>query len=427
MNRASKGNLARAQEERGEAKRTYFFYAGALLVSFIIIAARRPDSILNAQFWAEDGRNWYPDAYNNGIITSLLTPEAGYLQTFSRLVAVISQLLPLGSAPLFFNLCAIGVQLTVVGFVLSKRFSRLIPELQWRTFFAFIYLALPHSAEIYANLTNAQWHIALLASLIILLPAGGKALWTIFDVAVVSVSVLSGPFGLLLLPIASLKCWFRPEKRMIWLTVILLCGSLIQTFTLLTTVRPIQPELGSSGELFFRIVGRHVFASPIIGGRGFISFVPESIQVYFSLAVSFAGFFLIGYAFMKSRLELRLFILLSSLVIAAALYSPAVTLTPGQWNVIAANETALRYWFIPALCLYASLCFLAAKAGYRMVRYAAAAILMVSLVGIVKDWRISPLTDLNFQQYARDFESAAPGTEVRIPVNPNWEMKLIKK
>ena len=146
-----------------------FFYLVSSAVSFLIIFSRRPDAILNPQFWAEDGRVWYADAYNQGVIYSFFTPEAGYYQTISRLVAVFAQIFPLGYAPLFFNLAAIFVKILVVNFLLSSRLSNLIPSLAGRMLLAFIYLAMPHSHETNANLTNAQWHLAMLSFLIITL------------------------------------------------------------------------------------------------------------------------------------------------------------------------------------------------------------------------------------------------------------------
>ncbi|MCV5941529.1 glucosyl transferase, partial [Escherichia coli] len=89
-------------------------------------------------------------------------PEAGYFQTFSRLTAIASLSVPLAYAPLFFYLTAIAVQISVAGFIASERLSDLLPDKKWRLALAFGYLAMPHSWEIYANVTNSQWHLALL-------------------------------------------------------------------------------------------------------------------------------------------------------------------------------------------------------------------------------------------------------------------------
>ena len=36
------------------------------LAAFLMIFSRRPDAILHAQFFAEDGKAWYADAYQFG-------------------------------------------------------------------------------------------------------------------------------------------------------------------------------------------------------------------------------------------------------------------------------------------------------------------------------------------------------------------------
>ena len=43
------------------------------------------------------------------------------------------------------------------------------------------------------------------------------------------------------------------------------------------------------------------------------------------------------------------------------------------------------------------------------------------------DWCNPKFENLNFPMHAAEFENAAPGSEVSIPINPNWKMKLVKK
>ncbi len=144
--------------------------------------------------------------------------------------------------------------------------------------------------------------------------------------------------------------------------------------------------------------------------------------------VTLFGAFLIGYTLLKSTtLELRLFILFSILIYAAALTSPAATPVDGQWAHIATNNTSLRYWFIPGFCSLATLLYLASKAVSVFVRYSAIAVLVLVPYGIVKDWSNPKFENMHFPRYAEEFDNAAPGSEVIIPINPNWEMKLVKK
>ena len=54
-------------------------------------------------------------------------------------------------------------------------------------------------------------------------------------------------------------------------------------------------------------------------------------------------------------------------------------------------------------------------------------LLFLSLVGIVADWKHPQFIDMRFAEHAASFEAALAGQEVVIPINPNWEMRLVKK
>src|ERR1035437_10257778 len=80
------------------------------LFAFVAFISRRPDAIFHPQFWAEDGRVWFADAYNLGWWTALFRAQDGYFQTLPRLGAALAQLLPIALAPLVLNCIAIAVQ-----------------------------------------------------------------------------------------------------------------------------------------------------------------------------------------------------------------------------------------------------------------------------------------------------------------------------
>ena len=75
----------------------------------------------------------------------------------------------------------------------------------------------------------------------------------------------------------------------------------------------------------------------------------------------------------------------------------------------------------------AVLIYLASRASDRVIRYAALAVLVLVPFGIIKDWKNPKFADLNFPSHAAEFERTVPGAELAIPINPGWEMKLIKK
>src|SRR5215471_18317055 len=95
------------------------FQAALFLLCFLLLYSRRPDAIVNAQFYAEDGARWYRDAYQLGW-RCLLIPETGYLQTVSRLIGLFVQIFPFAWAPLVMNVCALFFQILPVNLFLSR-------------------------------------------------------------------------------------------------------------------------------------------------------------------------------------------------------------------------------------------------------------------------------------------------------------------
>ena len=403
------------------------FHVVISLAALVLIFSRRPDAFLNPQFWAEDGSIWYADAYNHGAIYSLTTPEAGYYQTVSRLVAIFAQLFALSLAPAIFNAAAIGMKLLVANFLASTRLSAAIPDQLVRLAIAFIYIALPHSSETHANLTNVQWHLALLAFLVIVAPGSGK--WSkVFDAAVVLISALSGPFCLLLLPIAILRLIVTRDRSGLLPIAILAVGSLIQVSALFTTERPSRQPLGATAELASSIVGGHLFFSGIFGERWHAWLIRQGLWTDIAAIVAnILGLLIASYAAFKSKLELRLLICFAVLIIAGALVSPAASSTMPQWIAMAGAGLGSRYWLIPIFCMFAVLIFVATERDAKWFRYAGAAMLALSLIGIASDWRYPRFKDMDFSAQAQRFENAPAGETVVIPINPDWEMRLSKK
>ena len=92
-----------------------------------LLFSRGPGHLLHPELWAEDGVVWLHRAYSAGW-HCLTIPCAGYLQTLSRLGALLAVALPLTQAPLIFALIAFVIQLTPVVLLLSPRGALLPPS-----------------------------------------------------------------------------------------------------------------------------------------------------------------------------------------------------------------------------------------------------------------------------------------------------------
>lgn len=396
--------------------------------SILLLFGRKSDIFLNPQFWAEDGRNWYADAYNVGPWVSLVTTEAGYFQTLSRIVASFSQLFPLAHAPFVFNLTAVIIQAGVAAFIVSDRCKTLIESRSARYVLAFLYIVLPNSWEVYGNLTNSQWHLALLVCLIIAANKLTSKLGRAFDLTATIISAVSGPFCLLLFPISFVAAVRDRTRHRILIAAILALGCALQAFALLTTTREVQSILGASFELFFQIIGRHLVVGPLLGVRGFLKLEAWGVWNWFTaMLLTIVSFAYTAYVLKRASNELRSVFAFALLICVTALAWPAVTLEPGQWTAIANNATAQRYWFVPCFVFYAGLLFVIANVRSKVEKAVAVGLLLVSSYGIVVDYKIPPLKDFDFQTHAAEFERAEPGTDVSIPINPDWKMRLTKK
>jgi hypothetical protein len=394
-------------------------------IAFGVIFSRRPDAILNAQFYAEDGMNWYPDAYIFGL-RSFLIPVAGYLHFLIRTVALFALLFPFSLAPLVMNACAVVVQILPINFFLSSRFSNI--PFKVRLLGSALYLALPNSYEIDANITNVQWHLVLLACMVLLALPPKQRGWKYFDVIVLVVTSLSSPIAVVLLISAAVLWWLRRENRDRNACALLLPGSLIEVgVALVSHTRQSVPN-GATIDRLVSILGRQVFLSCVLGmdTQMWLAASGLSIVEWVTALVGIAG---IVYVFIKAPVELKVLIGFSFSVLALGLVRPlAGDPRRPQWEWLCVPGCGNRYYFLPMLSILASLLWLVSqKSAPVRLRYFAFGLLMLMPIGIYQDWSYPPYKNLGFSQYATQFEHAAPGTKVSIPINPGMLMHLTKR
>jgi hypothetical protein len=160
------------------------------------VGSHRPDAIFNPQFYGEDGPVWYGQAYASGWLTFLFHSRSGYFQTLPRLAASLALPVPLRFAPLVMNLIGVTFQVLPVNILLSLRCSAWAP-LPIRAAMALAYIALPNTMELNITVEGGQWHLAMLACMLVLAHAPRNHKWRIFDTGIFLLSGLSGPFCLI--------------------------------------------------------------------------------------------------------------------------------------------------------------------------------------------------------------------------------------
>jgi hypothetical protein len=403
----------------------WFWLLFALLAAGALVISRQPDVLFHPQFLAEDGTVWFADAWNRGWFFSLFGTYNGFYQTLPRLAAAFSLLVPLDHAPLLMNLTGLFVQILPVALLLSRRMEAL-GSLRLRIALAFAYVALPNSAEVNVTATNAQWHLALSSCLLVIANPPLGPLNKFLDAAVLVLTGLTGPFCVMLFPVAVAMCALRRAPWRMTQTAILAACTAVEAwaFLFVSVARPRVGLLGASPGWLMRILAGQVYLADTIGRNSF----GFRLGTAGLMAIALTGTTIFVACLWKSRLELLLFAAFASLVFAASLQNP-LTLPAGRattaWQVLALTA-GTRYSFFPDL-LFLWIITAAAVTRLGCARYLAVAVLTISLFGVTRDWRYKSYPDAKFDQYVRAFSASRPEETLIIPENPpGWTIRLVK-
>ena len=398
------------------------------LAACLILISRRPDAVFNAQFWAEDGHVWFADAYNFGWWSALFRTCEGYHSVFARLGAALALLVPLAFAPLVLNLIAISVQALPVNLLLSSR-SSVWGSLRFRALLAGIYLASPSCFELDGTITNSQWLLALCAFLLLAASPPQGISGRLFDISILLLCGLTGPFCIFLTPIAVFLAW-RHRERWRWATAGLLAATgLIQAWSLFSGGYASRPHvlLGASPAMLARVLAGQLYLGTLLGSN--TAAVRPGIGPFIVFTcIAVAGTIFAVICFLKSSWEMRLFVLFSAAILAGGLIAPA----PGplaetdRWWLELLYGAGVRYWFFPDLAL-AWLILYCTQSRRQVLQAVSVLLLCILCFGIAIRWEIPAFRDAHFAEYAKSFEAAPPGTVMVIPINPEgWKMRLVK-
>lgn len=417
-------------------RRAWAAFALALAAFAALVLSRRPGALTNAQFWAEDGLEWFARAYNMGPWRALRLPYGGYYQLFPRLTAAIATYLGLELAPLFLSLVSLLLQASVPAFLTTDRFASVVPG-RWRRFaLGVVLVAAPNLFEVHMNATNGHIHLALLAFLVVVAEPRDFLAWRGFDVAVLVLSGLSGPFCIILAPIAFVR-WLagrHPWSRTILLVVV--GTAAIQAWTLSERGAISRSlggaPLGASSGGFLAILGGQIFVGGLLGLSTYAHLHDLGWwgQPWLPAAAGVVGLaFLLRVAWITRSLALRLLLLYASLHLAASLLSPIVVGDKPLWELLRLPAAGMRYYYFAIMAFLASLAWTLFADPRRAMRAAAAALLaLLVLVGIRRDWWLPPIPDLGYAAQVERFRAAPVGEPFTFEIAPPpWQMVLIKR
>ena len=396
----------------------------------LMVISRRPDAISNPQFFAEDATVWFSDGYNLGPWRAILVPTVGYLNVLPRLVVLLATPFGVAHAPLVFNIFALVIQLAPVLFLASNRLAERIPSLWVRLGLAGIYLLTP-SAALNVTLSQTQWRLVVLATLVILAPTPRSRTWRVVDVLVVVLCALTGPFAMLMLPLC-LTWWVVKRRR--WtgvLGAITAMGTVVQLWTLLHSGRSPAP-LGASPAYLLTILSDRIVLAGLFGQDGPTSIYTTGLAHPTLTAglVCLCAAPVAAFAAWKAPWELRLFGAMALGIVVAGLVSPLGSVIDSQWQLMSTSRTGERYFFMAEVAWLAALCWAAFQVRHLLMRRAALALVgALFLSGSALRWSYPAFVDRHWQQAAAQIESAPSGTRVIVTTNPGppWAVNIMVK
>jgi len=414
----------------------------AAAIAALLWLSHMPALLFHAQFYADDG-GWYQLAYSEGPLRSLTHQAGGYLVMLQRLGASASLALPIVAVPTFFNAVGLAVGVGGICYLLSARMATAIPSLAARAAIALLVIAVPNAYDTAGNLTNAQWHLGLIAFLVMFARPPRRVAGWLLDGLIIVIGGLTGPYCILLEPIIG-WLWLR-DRRNRRLQVLLALNTacvVVQLLVILTHVGA-QRTAGSLGAGFLplvQMIARQLTLGLLIGAHGLSSIAgsPAASNLAILTVLAVIPLAVCVWAAWRGPSMLRAFCLLAGLELALALVAPSIGVP--RWpklgnaaSIVEFHPGGIRYFLFPLLAFAISLGWIAVRALRgrieRIAAVAAAVLLLAAVtIGVRADWEYPPYLDEHWGAEVQRLQAAPRGTLVVIPINPHgWNVSLVAR
>lgn len=390
---------------------------GLCVVFAGLLALRAPGALSHPQFWAEDGARWFSDAYNRGFWRPLASPYAGYLQTFPRIFGGLGTLLPLHLAPALMTWAAAAVQLYTAIFMNRRRFYEVLGTRWGALLLSVVYVVMPNSGDVLVNVTNSQWHLALLGMMILVARPPTSSPDRLLDAAALAFFALTGPFVIFALPLAlyvwQADGWAQWSRRVP--PMILVGGAAIQLASLLASgSRGVQGDVLNAHVLSEAYV-RQVVLGLLAGSKSVGSDLSHAEELLITAGV---GVFTAHVVWRAPR-AIKALAVYGVLIFTSAVLSPPPELRHYWRLFLFIPGVAQRYWFVPMFSLIVCAVWAVACAPSRVARtLGAAALLTTMVVAVPRDFQERRLVQIDYRAYERRLDRAPKGQTLILPINP---------
>ena len=387
------------------------------VVIVFIHACRNFSLVIQPVLWAEDGIVFLKNAYELGT-HSLLLPYAGYLHLVPRTVALFSTFLPLQYVPLAFVSSALLVHFCVALHLFG---SRIPLKVSSKILFGLASALVPHSGEVFLNLTNVQWFLALGCILLILSDPPLTKLQGFFDFLFITFAAFTGPFMAIFVPTYFLKIVFFKSKSKSELTrfsfVFFLCvlHALFTNYNRAQIVLPFQFQPDIWSKLLQTYWMSWMYPGWVFGG-------PWGVLFWQSVAFTFAFFFAVHLLLNDPATRKNTFVILfcSGSILTAVLWT---SMRGANFEIINPFGFGGRYFFIPYVCMAWMGILLFESSAVRSIKVSSAYFLVAALCSSLHTF------ERNFGKIPKDFkiqveEFKKKGTLTFEISPPGWGFEL---
>jgi hypothetical protein len=375
--------------------------AWAVVAAGLLLVARKPWALTHPQLWAEDGSVFLLQHDALGA-RALLTPYEGYLHFLPRVIAWLTSLVAdVAAWPLLYNGGAL-----LVTVLLLARFASTRLEVPGKPWLVLALVLAAHTGEVLLTITNLQWLAAFFLVQQALIARPVTTTQRLTDLAITIAVGLTGPFGLLLLPLFVWR-WARDRHRdnLVLLGAIVACAA-VQAYFILAMpphaeTPPVRPLMLGA------VLASRLIAWPLLGPK-----ITEALPLAALAVIGVVGFGALATWALRAdpRRELRAKILVALVVFAAA---GAWRCRPDTWET-ANLANGDRYFFIPRVLL-AWLVIWEFDARPRFVAWIARGLGILAIAWELPQHRLPAPIDY---QWAKHCDAIRLGVPATIPTLP---------
>jgi hypothetical protein len=425
--------------DRGRLQRPLVVRLATAFAVAVLIIGRRPESFFRPQLWAEDGPVFYGPELIHGALQTLLVPYAGYLQIVSRLTSILAARLPAEFAPAVFAFVAYAIAVWAASMFVEDRFEAIVGSRMLRFLTCCAFVVVPPSHEIIGTITNAHWFMALATFLLLIgkpLDDGPRTrlhnVWSAFAIALCG---LSAPETLLFVPIALVRLVRMPVRfaQVVPLTFLIAIG--IQGFELVTDPLHASPSAhsGIDATVFatavafvHRVLVMAMFGQPV--SQLMTARQLAGLSVLCLLAFTAAATLAVRDC---PRARWRFVGMLGVALLLLATAIDGRGLVPLFPSFGAVSYDGGRYFVLPIEALILAVAVVVDDRLGLAAATRSAIFVTLFACGAVLNYRVQPLPDLHWSQYAPALNAwidaqrhARPAPLLSIPINPGWALVL---